>query len=198
MRVGMLTPSSNTVVEPVTMRLAAPHADRLTVHFSRFPVTVISDEPRSHHQFDPAPMLAAARLLADAHVDVIVWNGTSGAWEGIEHDRDLARRIRLEFGIPATTATLALLELCGRLGVRRYGLVVPYIDSITDRIKTTFAAEGLTCVASANEGISTNADFALLSAETIGARVRGRGQGCAGRHGHSLHEHARRRRCRCS
>ena len=102
MRIGMLTPSSNTVVEPVTMRLAAAHTDRLTVHFSRFPVTVISDEPRSHHQFDPAPMLAAARLLADAHVDVIVWNGTSGAWEGIEHDRELASRIQVECDIPAT------------------------------------------------------------------------------------------------
>ena len=56
--------------------------------------------------------------------------------------------------------------------MRRYSLVVPYIDTITDRIKMTFAAEGLTCVASANEGISTNADFALLSAETIAARVR--------------------------
>ena len=171
-RIGMLTPSSNTVVEPVTARLAAPLGDLLTVHFSRFSVTIISDEARSHRQFDLDPMLAAARLLADAAVDVIVWNGTSGAWEGLHRDRELVRAIEDETGIAATTATLALLEAFRLLSVRRFGLVVPYVDAITERIRATLEAEGFSCSAATGERITTNAAFAAVPAATIADRVR--------------------------
>ncbi|MDR3496087.1 MAG: Asp/Glu/hydantoin racemase, partial [Ancalomicrobiaceae bacterium] len=40
LRIGMLTPSSNTVLEPVTSRILAGLAD-VSVHFSRFRVTAI-------------------------------------------------------------------------------------------------------------------------------------------------------------
>ena len=50
------------------------------------------------------PMLDAAQLLADARVDVVVWNGTSGAWQGLDRDRLLVDRIRRDLGTPATTA----------------------------------------------------------------------------------------------
>ncbi|UWF78758.1 hypothetical protein JRG78_11830 [Microbacterium sp. EF45047] len=35
-------------------------------------------------------MRAAAELLATADVDVIAWNGTSGSWLGVDHDRAIA------------------------------------------------------------------------------------------------------------
>jgi maleate isomerase len=40
-RIGMLTPSSNTVLEPVTQRLLAG-TPAITAHFSRFRVTEIA------------------------------------------------------------------------------------------------------------------------------------------------------------
>lgn len=171
-RIGMLTPSSNTVLEPVTTRLGASLAARLTVHFSRFRVTVISDAPHSHEQFEFSPMLEAARLLADARVDVIVWNGTSGAWEGLDKDRALSNLIQSETSIPATTATLALLDAFQKFHVRRFGLVVPYTDAITERIKVTLRAAGFACVAATNERLSTNFEFAEVSPDLLASRVR--------------------------
>lgn len=171
-RIGMLTPSSNTVLEPVTARLAASLADSLTVHYSRFSVTTISDEHRSHRQFDPGPMVAAAALLGDARVNLIVWNGTSGAWEGLEKDRELTRLIEHETGIPATTATLSLLEALRHLQVKRYGLVVPYVDTVTEKIKATLGAEGFRCSAGTNERITTNFDFAAVGENEIVDRIR--------------------------
>jgi maleate isomerase len=56
-RLGMLTPSSNTVLEPVTMRLMASLSDQLSAHFSRFRVLLIADTPQSHAQFAFAPIL---------------------------------------------------------------------------------------------------------------------------------------------
>jgi maleate isomerase len=170
-RIGMLTPSSNTVLEPATAVLAAPLAGRVSVHYSRFPVTRISDEPDSHQQFAVETMLAAARLLADARVHVITWNGTSGAWEGLDHDRELVARIEQETGIPATTATLTLVETMRSLGIENYALVVPYIDAIAERIQSVLGAEGFECVACSNERIADNFAFSEVGPERVAERA---------------------------
>src|SRR5215212_9288289 len=115
MRLGMLTPSSNTVLEPLTAAMLAdlPGA---SAHFSRFRVVAINLGDASRGQFDPAPVVAAAELLADARVDSICWNGTSGAWLGLGGDRALCGAVTARTGVHATTATLALVEALRRLG----------------------------------------------------------------------------------
>ena len=82
---GMLTPSSNTVLEPVTTAILQ-ELDHVSAHFSRFRVTEISLSAAALGQFDDRPLLTAAELLADANVDVIAWNGTSAGWLGFERD----------------------------------------------------------------------------------------------------------------
>ena len=62
---GMLTPSSDTTLEPVTSAMLAgvPEA---SAHFARFKVTEIALGGAALAQFDPAPILAAAELLSHA------------------------------------------------------------------------------------------------------------------------------------
>ena len=79
-RVGMLTPSSNTVLEPYTSAMFALFGDEASAHFGRFRVVEISMSDNSQSQFTDAPILEAARSLADAKVDLIAWNGTSALW----------------------------------------------------------------------------------------------------------------------
>ena len=74
-RLGVLTPSSNTALEPLTSALVAQLPD-CTAHFSRFTVTEIALSEQALGQFDDSKILAAAELLADARVDVIGWSGT--------------------------------------------------------------------------------------------------------------------------
>ena len=62
---GMLTPSSNTVLEPTTTAMLAG-LDEVTAHFSRFKVTEISLSDKGLAQFDHDRFLAAADLLGDA------------------------------------------------------------------------------------------------------------------------------------
>src|SRR3954469_10450675 len=59
---GMLTPSSNTVLEPVTTAMLAALPE-VSAHFSRFPVTEIALSDRALKQFDRTAILAAAQLL---------------------------------------------------------------------------------------------------------------------------------------
>lgn len=73
-------PSSNTALEPITTAICASlpvDEYNVTVHFSRFPVTTIALSSSALSQFDVEKILPAARLLADAGVDVIGWSGTS-------------------------------------------------------------------------------------------------------------------------
>src|SRR5579871_236809 len=109
-RLGMLTPSSNTVLEPITTAIIGGLPE-VSVHFARFPVTEISLRDGALGQFDPEKILQAARLLADAQVHVIGWNGTSSGWLGFESDERLCRLITEATGIPATTSVLALNEI---------------------------------------------------------------------------------------
>lgn len=140
-RLGMLTPSSNTVLEPATYGLLAgvPH---VTAHFQRLRVLSISLEGGSTGQFDAAPMVAAAQMLADAKVHAICWNGTSGSWLGAAADRAVCAAITAATGIPCTTATLALHDALRALGARRVGLVTPYLATVQAAILDNLRAEG--------------------------------------------------------
>jgi maleate isomerase len=171
-RLGMLTPSSNTVLEPVTAALLAPLAGAATAHFSRFRVLEISLRADALAQFDRAPMLAAAGLLADARVDVIVWNGTSSGWLGLDADVELCRAIEAETGIRATSSVLALTGVLRRTGAERLGLVTPYLDEIQERIVATLAAAGFETVAERHLGLARNHAFAGVPDDVLRGLVR--------------------------
>jgi maleate isomerase len=166
-RIGMITPSSNTVVEPTTIAITAPLYPRVTTHYTRIEVTSISLEPGSLAHFASERFLAAADLLADAGMDVIAWNGTAGAWQGLDTDVQLCEAIAARTGAAATTATIAQIEAFRLLDVRRFALAVPYVEPVRDAIVRTYAEAGLECVRSATLGISVNAEFATVPPERI-------------------------------
>jgi maleate isomerase len=168
---GMLTPSSNTVLEPLTAALLAGLPD-VTAHFARFPVREISLGEAALGQFEHEPILAAARLLADARVGSIVWNGTSSGWRGFAADEELCRAIAEATGIPAGTAVLALNEIFTLTGVRRFGLVTPYLDGIQERIVANYAAAGFACAAERHLGDRGNFSFSEYGEELIAQMIR--------------------------
>ena len=170
-RLGMLTPSSNTMLEPVTYAMLAG-VPGVSAHFSRFPVTEIALSPAALGQFDDSHILRAAELLAHAKVDVIAWNGTSASWIGFESDERLCERITAATGIPACTTVLAYRNIFRRLGVRRVGLVTPYTDDVQARIQRNWGASGFDCAAERHLGLADNFSFAEVTPDTIGGMIR--------------------------
>jgi maleate isomerase len=170
-RFGVLTPSSNTALEPLTSAMVA-EVPGVTAHFSRFTVTEISLSEKALGQFDDTPVLNAARLLADARVDVIGWSGTSAGWLGFDHDVSRCQRIEAETGIPATTSMLALNEILADYGIRQFGLVTPYTDDVQRRILDNYLAADFAVVAEDHLGISENFAYAEVTAETLTEQVR--------------------------
>ncbi len=171
LRLGVLTPSSNTALEPLTSAMGAA-LPGCSAHFSRFKVTEIALSEQALGQFDDSKILAAAELLADAKVDVIGWSGTSSGWLGFEADRRLVERIRERTGIVATTAVLALNELLALRGVKRLALVTPYTADVQQRIVANYAAIGIEVVAERHLGIRINHDFAQVEPQHLLALMR--------------------------
>ncbi len=167
---GILTPSSNTSLEPLTSALCAA-APGVSAHFARFPVTEISLKPLALGQFDDEKILAAARLLADAKVQCIGWSGTSSGWLGFEADHILCRRIEDATGIPATTSTLALKEIMEKTNRSTLGLVTPYLDNVQAKILENFASEGMQCIAERHLGICVNFNFSEISEAQLSEMV---------------------------
>jgi maleate isomerase len=170
-RLGVLTPSSNTALEPLTAALAAA-LPACSAHFSRFKVTEISLQPAALGQFDDSKILAAAELLADAQVDVIGWSGTSSGWLGFDAERRLCERITERTGLPATTAVLALNQLLALRGITRLALVTPYTADVQQRIIENYRTLGIEVVAERHLGIRVNHDFALVEPDTLRSLMR--------------------------
>ncbi|WP_448956423.1 maleate cis-trans isomerase family protein [Labrys neptuniae] len=170
-RLGMLTPSSNTIVEPVTTAMLANLPD-VSAHFSRFRVTQIAPSEESDRQFRDEEILKAAQLLADAKVDVIAWNGTSASWLGFAYDEALCTSISAATGIMAGTAVLAFRDVFRRTGASRIGLVTPYVEPIQQRISDNWSKSGFSCAAERHCGLTENFAFAEVTEQDIAAMVR--------------------------
>jgi maleate isomerase len=163
---GMLTPSSNTVLEPVTSAMLADLPD-VSAHFGRFRVTEISLDDGALSQFQTEPMLAASELLADAKVASICWNGTSAGWLGFERDEQLCTEITERTGSAACSSVLALNEIFAKSGVKRFALVTPYLPEIQHAIIANYARSGFECVAERHLVERDNFSFSQYSEELV-------------------------------
>ncbi len=168
---GMLTPSSNTALEPMTSAILHDLAD-VTAHFGRFSVTEISMNNMALGQFENQPIMDASILLADARVHAISWNGTSSGWLGFDADRRLCAEITSKTGIPASTSVLALNEIFEQTSVKRFGLVTPYLDEIQEKIIDNYASEGFECVSERHLRDRGNYSFSEVTDEVIANMVR--------------------------
>jgi maleate isomerase len=168
---GMLTPSSNTVLEPVTAAMLAGLPE-VSAHFGRFRVTEIALSQQALGQFDDGEILRAAELLSHAKLHCIGWNGTSSGWLGFDADERLCERITAATGIPACTSVLALNEILRATGVTRFGLVSPYRDDVQQRIVANYARSGFECVAERHLGLQDNFSFSEVSADQLRAMAR--------------------------
>jgi maleate isomerase len=169
-RIGLLTPSSNTVLEPVAQALLAGHPD-ITLHAARFEVTRIALDAVALAQFDMNPMLEAARLLSHAKVHVIVWSGTSAAWLGLERDRELLSAVEKTTSIPASSCVLGYFELFKRFSMRKIGLVTPYADAVQAQIVRNLESEGLAVTAERHLGITDNFSFGMVPSAEVESMV---------------------------
>lgn len=166
---GVIVPSSNRIVEIVTAAIVG-QCPGISAHYARVPVAGSHVHLSDRHDIDG--MLTAARLLADARVDVIVWNGSKGAGLGLDADRELCRLITQATGIDATTSVLAIETAFTAMGVKRYGLVTPFSDAYQRQIIDGLAGAGFACTAEVHREVLENYDIGRIAPAEIAAMAR--------------------------
>lgn len=82
-------------------------------------------------------------MLAHAEVDVIGWSGTSAGWLGFDKDVKLCEEIEEATGVKATTSVLALNKALKLWGVKKLGLVTPYMDDVQMEIVKNYKGIGI-------------------------------------------------------
>jgi maleate isomerase len=170
-KIGILTPSSNTIMEPVCSKMLAGIPE-VSCHFSRFKVTNLTLNQDSLNQFQYEPLLRAAELLADAQVDVIAWGGTSGGWLGFDVDRELCSQITKLTGIPAITSMTAQLDAFSEHALKSCHLITPYISTINDLIANQYKLIGIETVDVLGCGETDNSKIGQIGDEQIENMIR--------------------------
>lgn len=169
-RIGIVVPSSNTVLEPLVHAQLA--GTGVSAHVSRLGVVDVTLDAASLAQFQLQKHLEAARLLVDATVDVMVWGGTSASWLGFEHDRAWCAAVQGATGVSTSTCVLEMNRRLMECGARRIGLVTPYTADLQTRIIENYHGIGFDCVAEAHHGGTLSNDYAAIPADTVAGMVR--------------------------
>jgi maleate isomerase len=163
-RVGLLVPSSNTVMEVDFYRRLPPG---FTLHTGRMYLESTTPEGESamldHH------VTPAAHDVGTARPDVIVFGCTSaGALRGIEYDRELCERIAADAGADVLSVISSVREAIRSRGARRIGVITPYVESLNEKIRASLEAdEGVEVADIRGLGISENFAIAEVPPEKI-------------------------------
>jgi len=167
--IGTITPSGNVVVERVTSAILQDFSE-VSGHFSRIPVFGSSSAYANTYDWDS--MMAAARLLSHAHLDVICWNGSKGVSLGFDAETDLCARITGETGIKATTSVRALDEVLRKSGAKTIGLVSPHDDAYQAMVVAEFDKRGYRVVSEQHSGFTDNFSYCTVPDADIVAMIR--------------------------
>jgi maleate isomerase len=150
-RLGVVLPGVNTVVEPWFSRVVPQHVN---VHASRM---LMPPELSAEGiiEMDRTEGMRAIRQIASCRPAVITYCCTaSSVVQGHSYDEHLRREIERETGAKATTATHSILTALSVLKAHRISIVSPYTDEIDAMEHRFFESAGLHIVRSANLGIS--------------------------------------------
>jgi maleate isomerase len=162
-RVGLLVPSSNTVMEPDFWRALPPGA---TLHTAR--MFLEDTTPEGEHRMLDEHVLPAARDLATARPDLIVFGCTSaGALRGNDYDAELCRRISDLSGVPTVSVIASVRRAIAASGARRVGVVTPYVDALNQRIRESVEADGVEVATIAGLGMTDNFEIAAVPRREI-------------------------------
>jgi len=160
-QIGLMVPSSNTVMEPDFYR-NLPLG--WTVHTARMFLEDVTPEGRmlDQHTFP------AARDLATARPDILVFGCTSaGALRGNAFDDQMISEISRMTGIPAVSTVRSVRETLKATGATKLVVITPYLDVINERIQASLEGDGFEVLEIEGLGITQNVQIARVPGDEI-------------------------------
>ena len=169
-RIGLIVPSSNTVMEPDFHRRFSGTA---VVSTTRMFLEQVTPEAEIRMLADDLPR--AAELIRTTAPDTVIFGCTSaGSLEGLAHDEQIRRTIENASGARTVTVLDAVMTELRRLNPRRVAVFTPYMEDLTNRVARCVAEGGYQISQSAGMGIQQNLDIGRVTPEEIVSFVQSR------------------------
>lgn len=154
-RVGVLLPAPNTVLEPEFYRIVP---QGISVHFARLNRPLLMREDLSDVAEMNANVGKAAAEIASTHPNIVLYGCTGGSFfVGADYNLKLTQEITDITGCPAITTSTAVIEALRQLGIKRIALVTPYADAL-NRAETLFLSQNGFCPALV-DGLGKYSDY---------------------------------------
>jgi len=170
-RVGLILPSSNTVMEPDFHRLLGQHCIVSTTSIFLEDVTRAA-EIRMLDEDLPK----AIELIRTTAPDVVVFGCTSAGAIG---KLGIGEMIERWTGAAAVTVLSAVLGQLQSIGPRKLAVFTPYIEDLTQRVAASVAEAGFPPIKAAGMGIRANLDIGRVAPAEIISFVESQIQGCS-------------------
>jgi maleate isomerase len=162
-RVGLLVPSSNSVME-VDLYRRLP--GDVHVHTAR--MFLEETTPEAETLMLDQHVMPAARDLATARPHVVVFGCTSGgALRGNAYDEELCEEISAATGVDTISTIGSVRQAIARRGARRIGVITPYVEALNEKIRASIEADGVDVAAIHGLGIQENFAIAEVPADRI-------------------------------
>ncbi len=162
-RVGLLIPSSNTMMETDFIRGLPEYA---TLHTARMYMadTTVEAESRMLDEFaEPA-----ARDVGSAQPDIVVFGCTSaGALRGNSFDAELCATISEITGVATISTIQSVRNAIVSSGASVVGVVTPYIEELNEKIKASLEADGVHVERIVGMGITDNFAIAMVTPDEL-------------------------------
>ncbi|ASJ16767.1 maleate cis-trans isomerase [Thermococcus chitonophagus] len=160
-RFGLIVPSSNTTME---MEFHRYLPEGVSLHTARMPLRNVNEEELTKMT---TFAVDAAKLLADAGVELIAFGCTSGSFiGGKDFEKELEIKIEEEVNIETFTTSTAVLEALNTLDVQSLLVITPYIDEINQKEKEFLEANGFEVLDIRGLGIEENLEIGRLEPYT--------------------------------
>ena len=162
-RVGLMVPSSNTVMEPDFHRQLDATC---IISTDRMYLVDVTAEAETVMLAQEVPRSARALKSTDPHV--LVFGCTSaGSLGGLQHDRDIARRVTEQTGVPTVTVLGSVLHQLELRSPSRVAVFTPYTDDLNRSVAHCIAEAGYELAKTAGMGIVSNREIGKVSPASI-------------------------------
>jgi len=162
-RIGLIVPSSNTVMEVDFYRNLSPD---ITSHSARMFLekTTVKGEEEMLDKHLPVSVNNIKTMKPDA---VIFGCTSAGALRGNEYEKKLCEKIENCTGAKTISVMSAVQELLGEISPDKIAVLTPYIDDLNSRIKNSLNDKGYNVVKIMGMNISNNFNIALVTPKDI-------------------------------
>lgn len=175
LRIGLIVPSSNTVMEPDFHQHIGRTGVVSTTRVFLENVTREAEVRMLEHDLSKA-----IELIRTTAPDIVVFGCTSaGALGTLAHDDGIGGVIEKGVGVRAVTVLGAVITQLRSIGPRKVAVFTPYVEDLTNGIASCLAEAGYPPLKAMGMGIRANLEIGGVPPSEIISFVESQIEGCA-------------------